>query len=123
MSGLNNRLVSNNEVLTANCSLFTVPVAQNAGNAAFADWQDSSATAVDFKDVKGLWIINPIGSDVTVWIRGPGDLSPTGDANEGLKLSPGADTFLPINESALNSWGGNLQTAAEAIPVVFVVFR
>jgi len=123
---LNNRLIGNNEVLTGNCSLFTVPLAQNAEgvDAVFADMKDSDGTVIAYGKIKALWIINPLASGVDFWLRGPGDLSPTANNDEGVKIPPGSDTFLPMTEGTLNSWGGNQQDlGVNTDPLVFVVFR
>jgi len=126
MSGLNNRLISNNEQLTANCSMHTVPEAFNdvATNAVFADWKDSTNSTFAYGQIKALWIINPLGSGLTFWLRGPGDLSPTANNDLGIPIHAGSDTFLPMTPSALSSWGGNLEgVEAAGLPVVFVIFR
>ncbi len=124
--GLNDRLIRKNEVLSGDCSMFTVPEGQNdeAENLKFIQFKDSDGTLVDYGDIKGLWIINPPGSGVIFWLRGPGDLSPTGDNDKGIEIQAGADTFLAMNSSALHSWGGNIQlNAAEVDPIIFVVYR
>jgi len=122
---LNNRLVGNNAVLTGNCSLFTVPVAQNAVDvdAVFANMKDSDGNVIAYGQIKGLWIINPPGSDVTFWLRGPGDLSPTANNDAGIELAAGSDLYLAMTPDTLNSWGGNLETAGETQPICFLVYR
>jgi len=127
---LNNRLVGNNEVLTGDCSVFTVPLAPKGANAAFADMKDADNTTIVFGQIKALWIVNPIASGVDFWLRGPGNLvvgSATAggpDTDKGLRIQPGTDTFLPMNESALISWGGNQEDlGVNTNPLVFVVFR